>query len=157
MIFEIGVFLQLPRLMRRFTIRQILIFSFACAVVRFAVIGWAAEYVLAHRRWRRYSTRRPSVPIMRRRVAACTDSSGAATRPRARRSTPVSRSAPGGTIGGLASGYAWEQLGPAMTFSLGSAAALVGPAPDPLARAARAAEFVPWSGPPGTPGQSIVG
>ena len=36
---EIGVFLFMPRLMQAFTIRAILLFSFACAVLRFAMIG----------------------------------------------------------------------------------------------------------------------
>jgi len=32
----------------------------------------------------------------------------------------------GGAIGGLASGYAWAGLGPALTFTLASACALAG-------------------------------
>ena len=37
---EIGLFLWLPRLMRAFSLNQILMVSFGCAFVRFLLIGW---------------------------------------------------------------------------------------------------------------------
>jgi len=40
---EVVVFLRLPQLMRRFSLRALLIASFLCAAVRFAAIGWAVE------------------------------------------------------------------------------------------------------------------
>jgi len=40
---EVAVFLYLPQLMRRFSLRTLLIASFACAAVRFAAIALAAE------------------------------------------------------------------------------------------------------------------
>src|SRR5262249_16104499 len=43
---EIAAFVFLPQLMRRFTLRALLIASFACAAVRFLLIGWAV-HVLA--------------------------------------------------------------------------------------------------------------
>jgi PPP family 3-phenylpropionic acid transporter len=42
---EIGIFLWMPRLTRRFTLRQMLLASFACAVLRFLMIGWGVGYV----------------------------------------------------------------------------------------------------------------
>jgi len=40
---EVVVFLRLPQLMRRFSLRALLIASFLCAAVRFAAIGWAVD------------------------------------------------------------------------------------------------------------------
>jgi PPP family 3-phenylpropionic acid transporter len=40
---EIALFLGLPRLLRRFSLRALLLGSFACAAVRFAAIGWGVE------------------------------------------------------------------------------------------------------------------
>jgi len=40
---EVAVFLWLPQLMRRFSLRALLIASFVCAAVRFAAIGWAVD------------------------------------------------------------------------------------------------------------------
>jgi len=124
-IFEIGVFLQLPRLMRRFTIRQILVFSFACAVVRFAVIGWAVEYVwlivlaqvLHAATFGSYHA--AGVAAVHHYFRGRHQAQGQAFY------TSISFGA-GGAFGALTSGYTWGSLGPAMTFSLGSAAALVG-------------------------------
>lgn len=43
---EILLFLRLPQLMRRFSVRALLLASFACAVLRFPVIGWGVESLL---------------------------------------------------------------------------------------------------------------
>jgi len=40
---EIAVFVYLPQLMRRYTLRALLIASFVCVAVRFLLIGWAVE------------------------------------------------------------------------------------------------------------------
>ncbi|HUN68703.1 MAG TPA: MFS transporter [Burkholderiales bacterium] len=40
---EVIVFLRLPQLMRRFSLRALLIASFLCAAVRFTAIGWGVE------------------------------------------------------------------------------------------------------------------
>jgi PPP family 3-phenylpropionic acid transporter len=124
-IFEIGVFLQLPRLMRRFSIRQILVFSFVCAVVRFAVIGWAVEYVwlivlaqvLHAATFGSYHA--AGVAAVHHYFRGRHQAQGQAFY------TSLSFGA-GGAFGALTSGYMWGSLGPAMTFTLGSAAALVG-------------------------------
>jgi PPP family 3-phenylpropionic acid transporter len=154
-IFEIGVFLQLPRLMRRFTIRQILVFSFICAVVRFAVIGWAVEHawliafaqVLHAATFGSYHA--AAVAAVHLYFRGRHQAQGQALY------TSLTFGA-GGAVGALASGYTWETLGPAITLSLGSAAALVGlvlilwrvrPVPQPS----------PQAHPAGTANQSIVG
>jgi len=154
-IFEIGVFWQLPRLMRRFTIRQILIFSFGCAVVRFAVIGWAVEIavlialaqVLHAATFGSYHA--AAVAAVHGFFRGRHQAQGQALY------TSLTFGA-GGAVGALASGYTWEAFGPSITFSLGSAAALAGlalivwrvrPAPVHPARAGHA----------GTRDRSIVG
>ena len=43
---EIAAFIFLPQLMRRFTLRTLLIASFACAAVRFLLIGWAVQVLV---------------------------------------------------------------------------------------------------------------
>ncbi len=40
---EIAVFVYLPQLMRRFSLRSLLIASFACIALRFLLIGWAVD------------------------------------------------------------------------------------------------------------------
>ncbi len=42
---EIGVFFLMPWLMRRYTLLQILLVSFACAVLRFLLIGWGVDFL----------------------------------------------------------------------------------------------------------------
>jgi len=42
---EVAVFFWLPSLMRRFSLRALLIASFACAAVRFLAIGWGVEWI----------------------------------------------------------------------------------------------------------------
>jgi PPP family 3-phenylpropionic acid transporter len=43
---EILLFLRLPQVMRRFSVRALLLASFACAVLRFPVIGWGVDSLL---------------------------------------------------------------------------------------------------------------
>ena len=43
---EIAAFVFLPQLMRRFTLRSLLLASFACAALRFLLIGWAVEVLV---------------------------------------------------------------------------------------------------------------
>ena len=40
---EIAVFMGMPQLLRAFSLRGILVFSFAAAILRFLLIGWAAD------------------------------------------------------------------------------------------------------------------
>ena len=154
-IFEIGVFLQLPRLMRRFTIRQILVFSFACAVVRFTVIGWAVDnvWLIALAQVLHAATfgsyHAAAVAAVHHYFRGRHQAQGQALY------TSLSFGA-GGAFGALASGYTWEALGPAMTFTLASAAALLGLVLI-VWRVRPVPQSSPQTGSAGTPDQSIVG
>lgn len=154
-VFEIVVFLQLPRLMRRFTLREILIFSLGCAVVRFTVIGWAVDsvwlivlaQVLHAATFGSYHA--AAVAAVHHYFRGRHQAQGQAFY------NSLSFGA-GGAFGAVASGYAWEALGPAMTFSAGSAAALVGLALV-LWRVHPAPQVAPVGRPADAADESIVG
>ncbi len=122
---EILVFLLMPRLLRRYSLRAILLASFACAVLRFLMIGWGVESlvilllaqllhgatfgayhaaaVAALHRWF------PALQQARAQALYGSVSFGA-----------------GGMLGGLLSGQTWEILGAGWTYSLGALFALAG-------------------------------
>lgn len=122
---EIGIFVWMPHLFRAFTPRRILIASFALAAVRFLLIGWGAGSLAL-------------LLIAQALHAASFGSFHAAAigivhklfrgRHQARGQAIYGSLAfgVGGAIGGLASGYAWEPLGAALTFSAAAACALAG-------------------------------
>lgn len=122
---EIGIFVWMPHLYRAFTLRQILLASFALAVLRFLLIGWLIDSV--------------AVMLFAQALHAATFGSFHAAaigvihklfrgRHQARGQALYGSFAfgVGGALGGFASGYAWAGLGPAWTFTLSSAAALAG-------------------------------
>jgi PPP family 3-phenylpropionic acid transporter len=122
---EIGIFVWMPHLYRAFSLRRILIASFALAVVRFLIIGWAVDSVV--------------LLLLAQTMHAATFGSFHAGaigivhklfrgRHQARGQAIYGSLAYGlgGTVGGLASGYAWDMLGPAVTFSLSAACAAAG-------------------------------
>jgi PPP family 3-phenylpropionic acid transporter len=122
---EIGIFVWMPHLYRAFSLRRILIASFALAVVRFLIIGWAVDSVV--------------LLLLAQTMHAATFGSFHAAaigivhklfrgRHQARGQAIYGSLAYGlgGTVGGLASGYAWDMLGPAVTFSLSAACAAAG-------------------------------
>lgn len=122
---EIGIFVWMPHLYRAFTLRRILIASFALAVVRFLIIGWAVDSVV--------------LLLLAQTLHAATFGSFHAAaigyihklfRGRhAARGQAIYGSLAyglGGTVGGLASGYAWSSVGPAATFTLSAACAGAG-------------------------------
>ena len=122
---EIAIFVWMPHLYRACTLRQILIASFALAVARFLIIGWAAESLVL-------------LLFAQALHAASFGSFHAAAIGMVHRWFPGRYQARGqaiygsltfglgGTVGSLASGYAWEQLGAALTFSAASACAPAG-------------------------------
>ena len=63
---EIGIFVWMPHLYRAFTLRQILLASFALAVLRFLLIAWLIDKLWRRCWWRRRCTQRPSARFMRR-------------------------------------------------------------------------------------------
>lgn len=122
---EIGVFFLMPRVMHRFSLKQILAFSFTCAVARFLMIGWGVEW--------------PTVMLLAQILHAATYGAHHVAAMMAVHYFFRGRHQAkgqafytsftfgvGGTLGGVFSGYAWEWLGPGFTFSMSAAAALVG-------------------------------
>ena len=122
---EILVFLFLPRLMRGFSLRGILLASFALAVLRFLLIGWQVD----------------SLPLL---LAAQTMHGATFGAYHAAAVTALNRWFPsqqqgrvqalygaisfgaGGILGNLISGYAWSSLGAAWTYTFGAGLALLG-------------------------------
>ena len=122
---EIAIFMWLPRLYAAWTLRRILIASFALTVVRFLLIGWGAGSLTA-------------LLLAQSLHAASFGSFHAAAigivhqvfrgRHQARGQAIYGSLTfgIGGTAGSLASGYAWDPLGAAWTFTGASACALAG-------------------------------
>ena len=122
---EIAIFAWMPRLFRAFSLRAILIASFALAVVRFLAIGWLAQSFVA---------------LLFAQVlhAATFGSFHAASigyvhklfrgRLQARGQAIYGSIAfgVGGALGGFFSGYAWDTWGAATTFTFAAACALAG-------------------------------
>ena len=122
---EVGVFLFLPALFRRFALSTILMASAACGVARFLVIGWTADWLLA---------------LLFAQVlhAATFGSFHAAAVAAVQRVFPAHAQArgqslfssigygAGGAVGAVAAGWAWEAAGPAWAFTLSSIAAAAG-------------------------------
>lgn len=122
---EIVVFMTMPRLMRRISLRVILLASFALAVLRFLLIGWAADFawvllfaqLLHGATFGAYHAGAMAVlirwfePAQQARVQGLYGS--------------ISFGA-GGMVGGLISGQAWDSLGAGMTYTLAALFAAVG-------------------------------
>ena len=122
---EVGVFLFAPRIFLRWSPNTVLIFSFACAVARFAAIGWGVGSL--------------AILIAAQVLHAATFGSyhAAALGQVNRWFTDRQRSrgqalymslsfGAGGMAGGVASGLAWDRVGPAWTFTFGSVCAALG-------------------------------
>jgi PPP family 3-phenylpropionic acid transporter len=122
---EIAIFVWMPHLYRAYTLRQILIASFAVAVVRFLMIGWGADSLL--------------VLLIAQALHAATFGSFHAAaigvvhkmfrgRHQARGQAIYGSLAfgVGGALGAFASGYGWDYLGPGVTFTASSLCALAG-------------------------------
>lgn len=120
---EVGVFLYLPALFRRYALSTLLIASAACGVVRFLAIGWMAQWLV--------------VLLMAQVLHAATFGSyHAAAVAAVQRTFPHAQAlgqtlfssvgyGAGGALGALAAGWAW-QAGPGLAFSLAAVAALMG-------------------------------
>jgi PPP family 3-phenylpropionic acid transporter len=122
---EIGVFLLAPRIFARWSTNAVLIFSFACAVVRFAAIGWGVESL-------------PVLVAAQLLHAASFGSYHAAALGQVSRWFPGGQRSrgqalymslsfgAGGMVGGLGAGLAWDSIGPAWTFTAASVCAALG-------------------------------
>jgi len=122
---EIGIFLNMPRLLRAWSPRGILMISFVLAIVRFLLIGWGADSValmllaqLLH--GATFGANHAAA------VAALNHWFPARQQGRVQALYGSVSFGAGGMIGNLASGAAWETLGPSLTFTLGSAFAAAG-------------------------------
>lgn len=122
---EIGVFLWMQGLYRAYTPRQILIASFALAVVRFLLIGWAIDWlamlllaqVLHAATFGSYHA--AAIGVVHRLFRGRHQARGQAIY--GSLSFGV-----GGVLGALASGYSWEHLGPALSYTWAAGCALAG-------------------------------
>ena len=121
---EVGVFLLMPRLMRRFSIPGIIGFSLGCAVVRFLLIGWAAHsavlMVLAQSMHAATfgAHHAAALAAIHQFFRGRTQARGQALY------TSIGFGA-GGALGGFASGWLWEHTSAALTFTFGAAAAFI--------------------------------
>jgi len=122
---EIGVFFLMPWLMRRFSVKQILVFSFACALMRFLMIGWGVEWVSIILLAQIFHAATYGAHHVAAMIVVHNFFKG---RHQAKGQAIYTSFAfgIGGTLGGIFSGYAWESLGPSMTFTVSAVAAFLG-------------------------------
>ncbi|MDD4979297.1 MAG: MFS transporter [Gallionella sp.] len=122
---EIAVFFVMPWLANRYGYTRILLVSFACAVVRFLMIGWYVDMllilliaqVLHAATFGAYHA--ASVGLVHEFFKGRHQAKGQAL------FGSLTYGA-GGMVGGLASGPLWERLGAPMMFSASALAALMG-------------------------------
>ncbi|MDX9993833.1 MAG: MFS transporter [Rhodocyclaceae bacterium] len=122
---EIFVFIFMPRLMRHFSLRDILLASFALAVLRFLMIGWMADspallfvaQVLHGATFGAYHA--ASVAVLTRWFAPHQQA-------RMQGLYGSLSFGAGGMLGGLLGGQTWDSLGAGITFSLAALFAACG-------------------------------
>ncbi|BBN87127.1 MFS transporter [Azospira sp. I09] len=122
---EIGVFFFMARLLRRFSLRQVLLASFAAAVLRFLLIGWGVDslsvllgaQLLHGLTFGAYHA--AAIAAINRWFPGRCQARGQALY------SSLSFGA-GGLLGGLVSGWTWDGLGNAATFGIGALFAVCG-------------------------------
>lgn len=122
---EIAVFLLMPRLSRRWSMRSLLIVSFIAASVRFVAIGWGIDnlailvcaQMLHGLTFGAYHA--AAIALINQWFEGRLQSRGQALY------GSISFGA-GGMLGGLLSGLTWDLLGPAWTFTIASGFAFMG-------------------------------
>lgn len=122
---EIAVFMGMPQLLRAFPLRGILVFSFATAILRFLVIGWAPDS-LALLLFAQLLHGATFGAYHAAAVAAVNEWFGARHQARGQALYGSVSFGAGGMIGGVLSGYTWDWVGSAWTYSLGALFALMG-------------------------------
>lgn len=121
---EIGIFIWMSRLYRAYSLRAILIASTLLAALRFVVIGWAADsFVLLLAAQTLHaasfgSFHAAAIGVVHRLFRGRHQARGQAIYGSLAYGL-------GGTVGGLASGYAWSGLGAGPTFTLAGLCALL--------------------------------
>jgi PPP family 3-phenylpropionic acid transporter len=124
---EIAVFLLLPRLLRRFSLRAVLAASCACAGLRFVLIGWGVHsaVLLALAQLLHAATfgayHASSVAMVHKLFTGTLQARGQTLH------SSVSYGL-GGVTGTLLAGWSWSALGPELSFTLSAVAGLAGAA-----------------------------
>ncbi len=124
---EIVVFMRWPQILSRFSLRAVLLASFLLAGVRFTAIGWGvgslAVLVLAQLlHAATFGTYHAAA------VAAIHRLFGSSLQARGQALYASLAGGLGGAVGMLLSGWSWQALGPALTFSLSALFGLAGAA-----------------------------
>ncbi|MFN0303351.1 MAG: MFS transporter [Burkholderiales bacterium] len=122
---EILVFSLMPRWLAPSTIGPVLVASFVCAVVRFLLVGWmpgivAAQLVAQILHGATFGAYHVCA------VALVNRWFGEAGRARGQALYASISFGAGGMLGAAASGWLWEGVGPAWTFSIASIVAVLG-------------------------------
>lgn len=122
---EIAVFIGMARLNRRFSLRAILLASFAAAVLRFAIMGWCVDSLtmmvlgqLLH--GLTFGAFHASA------IAAVGQLFPGRAQGRGQALYSSISFGAGGLLGALVSGWTWDDWGAGWTFTLGSGFALAG-------------------------------
>lgn len=119
---EVLLFLVMPRLLGRFSLRQVLAASFLLAALRWLLLGNLAQHlgVLLFAQLLHAATfgsfHASAIHFVQRSFQARQQGQGQALY--------AALAGTGGALGALYSGYAWASLGPAWTFAIASLAAL---------------------------------
>ncbi len=120
---EVLVFMAMARLLQRFSLRQVLIASFAIAALRWVSMGFLADHlsVLLFAQVLHAATfgsfHAASIAFVQRSFGARQQGQGQALY--------ASLAGIGGAFGALYAGYSWHGLGPQWTFALAGLAALL--------------------------------
>lgn len=122
---EIGVFMVMPRVLEHYSLRRVLLVTFAAAVLRFLLIGWGVAFLplllLAQclHALTFAAFHAAAISAIHRWFPGAAQARGQALY------SSLSFGA-GGLAGGVLAGFAWEGVGPGWTYSLSAAFALVG-------------------------------
>lgn len=122
---EIGIFLTMPKLLRHFSIRTLLLASFAAAVLRFGLIGWGVN-VLAVLIFAQILHALTFGVCHASSIAALHRWFPAQQQSRAQGLYGSASFGAGGLIGALGSGYLWQLINPSWVYTLSALAALCG-------------------------------
>lgn len=122
---EILVFMGMPQLLKAYSLRSLLLFSFSAAVLRFVMIGWGADslVVLVLAQLLHGAT---FGSYHAAAVAAVNRWFGVQHQARGQALYGSISFGAGGVLGGLISGYTWDVVGAGWTYTLASVFALMG-------------------------------
>ena len=119
---EVLMFMAMSRILTRFSVRRVLAASFLLAALRWLLLGSFAEFlwVLLFAQLLHAATfgsfHAAAIQFVQRSFGARQQGQGQALY--------AALAGTGGALGALYSGYSWNQLGPTLTFSIASLAAL---------------------------------